>query len=183
MFRDSDILLCRGRGIVPSLIQWGTGSEFSHVAVIASAKLGLIIEAVPEGGVRAIAVENYRTDFALYRVKPGFTFDAAGVAAFLIKTLARKYDFGSAVKLGWEMTLRKLKLLQLFGLKVTGNHEAASRLQEDQDYFCSELCYEAFFVGGGLDIVPQIGDAEVTSPGDIARSPVLEEIKLSKSKG
>ena len=56
MFRDGDILLCKSNGLVPSLIKWGTGSPYSHVAVIASAKLGLIIEAIPAGGVRAISI-------------------------------------------------------------------------------------------------------------------------------
>ncbi len=176
MLQDGDILLCKSQGIIPSLIKWGTDSIYSHVAVIASAKLGLIIEAIPEGGVRAISVQNYKTPFDIYRVRPTFKFNLAGVASYLIKMLARKYDFPSTIKLGWKMALRKLKLVQLFGLKLIGNKKAADGLQEDQDFFCSELCYDAFFVGGGLDIVPQIGDAEVTLPGDIAKSPVVEKI-------
>lgn len=176
MLKDGDILLCQSNGLVPSLIKWGTGSVYSHVAVVASAKLGIIIEAVPQGGVRAIAVVNYKTPYDLYRVKSVHPFHLSGVIAYLIKMLARKYDFLSTVKLGWKMSLRKLKLLQLFGFKLVGHKQAADQLQEDQDYFCSELCYDAFFFGGGLDIVPQIGDGEVTSPGDIAKSPVIEKV-------
>lgn len=176
MFSDGDILLVKSNGLVPSLIKWGTGSVYSHVAVVASAKLGIIIEAVPQGGVRAIAVVNYKTPYDLYRVKSAHPFNLSGVISYLIKMLARKYDFLSTVRLGWKMSVRKLKLLQLFGLKLTGNRKAADELQEDQDYFCSELCYDAFFFGGGLDIVPQIGDGEVTSPGDIAKSPVIEKV-------
>lgn len=174
--QDGDILLCKSEGLIPKLIKWGTGSEYSHVSVIASAHLGLIIEAIPEGGVRAISIENYKTPYDVYRVKPNFTFNSAGVVAYLIKMLARKYDFRSAIKLGWKMGLRKLRLIQLLGLKVVGNQKAANELQKDQDYFCSELCYEAFLIGGGLDIVPQVGDAETTSPGDIADSPIVEKI-------
>jgi len=48
-----------------------------------------------------------------------------------------------------------------------------AHLQKDKDYFCSELVYEAFYRGGGLDIVPDIGEGDITSPGDIARSWVL----------
>lgn len=44
MFKDGDILLCNSNGIVPSLIKWGTESKYSHVAVVASTQLGLIIE-------------------------------------------------------------------------------------------------------------------------------------------
>lgn len=175
IFQDGDILLCKSNGIVPSLIKWGTESKYSHVAVIASAKLGLIVEAIPEGGVRAISVQNYKTPFDLYRVKTGIQFNASGVVSYLIKMLARKYDY--PLRLAWKMALRKFRLLKLLGLKVMKKKKAADRLQEDQDYFCSELVYQAFFTGGGLDIVPQVGDAETTSPGDIAKSPVVSKVE------
>ncbi len=174
MFKDGDILLCKGSGIVPSLIKWGTESVYSHVSVIASAQLGLIIEAIPEGGVRAISVKNYKTPYDIYRVKSNHQFNLIGVISYLIKMLARKYDY--PIKLAAKLIMRKFQLLKLFGLKLFGNKNAADQLQENNDFFCSELCYDAFFVGGGLDIVPQIGDAEVTSPSDIAESPVLERI-------
>ena len=29
--------------------------------------------------------------------------------------------------------------------------------------FCSELCYEAFYLDGGLDIVPDVDEADITS--------------------
>ncbi len=173
MIQDGDILLCRGSGLVPRLIQWGTGSPYSHVALIASAKLELIVEAVPEGGVRAISVKNYKTPYEVYRVKSSYKFNGCEVVSFLIKMLARKYDY--PLKLAVKLAVRQFRLAQLFGLKLFGNKKAADQLQEDQDYFCSELCYQAF-KAGGLDIVPQIGDAETTSPGDIARSPLIEKI-------
>jgi len=28
--------------------------------------------------------------------------------------------------------------------------------------------------GGGLDIVPEVGEADITAPGDIAKSSVIE---------
>ncbi|MBI1977496.1 MAG: hypothetical protein HYS55_01955 [Candidatus Omnitrophica bacterium] len=175
MFQDSDILLCKSNGLIPKLIKWGTESVYSHVAVIASAKLGLIIEAIPEGGVRAISVQNYKTPFDVYRIKSAVQFNTSGVISYLIKMLARKYDY--PLRLAWKMALRKFRLLKLFGLKVMKKKEAADQLQEDQDYFCSELVYQAFFIGGGVDIVPQIGDAETTSPGDIAKSSVVEKVQ------
>ena len=174
MTQDGDILLCKGEGIIPSLIKWGTGSVYSHVAVLASSQLVLVIEAIPQGGVRAISVENYKTPYDIYRVKAGNQFNLTGVISYLIKMLARKYDY--PLRLTMKLALRKLRLIKLFGLKATGNKKAADELQEDQDYFCSELCYDAFFIGGGLDIVPQIDEAETTSPADIAQSPVLEKI-------
>ena len=176
MIQDGDILLCKGRGLISSLIRWGTGSVYSHVALIASANLGLIVEAVPEGGVRAISIQNYKTPYDLYRVKDPNSFKVTEVVACLIRTLAGKYDFKSTLRLGWELVLRRLKLVKLAALKVTQQKEAADTLQKDQDYFCSELCYEAF-KAGGLDIVPQIGDGDTASPGDIAGSPLIEKVQ------
>lgn len=174
-FKDSDILLCKSTGLVPALIRWNTGSPYSHVAVIASAQLHLLIEAIPQGGVRAIHVENLKATYDVYRVKPEFSFDCEEVTAFLIRMLARKYDFLSTIRLGGKLLMRRLKLVQLAALKVMKKKEAADRLQEGQDYFCSELTYSAF-LHAGVDIVPQIGDAETTSPGDIARSPIIEKV-------
>ena len=173
--QDGDILLCKGSSPTARLIKWGTNSEYSHVAVTASAKLGLIIEAIPKGGVRAISIENYKEVYDLYRIKDRSSFDLSEVIAYLIRMLAREYDFKSTLKLGWKLSLRKMGLVQLLLLKATGQKQAADALQEDQDYFCSELCYRAF-KAGGLDIVPQIGDAETTSPGDIARSDLIQKV-------
>ena len=177
MIQDGDILLCQSNGLVPSLIKWGTGSVYSHVAVVASVKLGIIIEAIPEGGVRAIALENYKTPYDVYRVKATYTFNLSGVISYLVRMLAKKYDFRATMALGWKLFVKKLNLIKLFGLKMAGKKESADRLQEDNDYFCSELCYEAFYAGGGLDIVPEVGDAATVSPGDIACSSVIEKIK------
>lgn len=49
----------------------------------------------------------------------------------------------------------------------------ANKWQKDRDYFCSELCYEAFYQGGNIDIVPDLPEADITSPGDIAKSKVV----------
>ncbi len=176
MFKDGDILLCKGHDLISELIKWGTTSKYSHVAIIASADLGLIIEAIPAGGVRAIAVENFNGSYDIYRTRPDHSFNNAGVISYLIKMLARKYDFKSVMRLAWKMFLRRMRLVKLAGLKAVNLKSIADTLQEDQDYFCSELCYKAFFFGGGLDIVPAIGNGETTSPGDIARSSVVEKI-------
>ena len=172
-FQDGDILLCKGDSAISRLIKWETDSIYSHVAVIASANLGLVIEAVPEGGVRAISIENYKTDFDTFRVKDENSFVHTDVVAYLVRTLARHYDY--PVKLGFQMLVRKLKLVQLFGLKMFNQKKEAKALQDDQDYFCSELCWEAF-AADGLDLAPQIGSLDIVSPGDIAASPMLIEV-------
>lgn len=180
--KDGDIFLCKSNDFISRLIMWGTKSQYSHVAIVASADLKLIIEAIPQGGVRAIAVDNFKTLYDIYRVDPKLSFNKLGVTAYLVKMLARKYDVKSAIKLGWKLFLRKLRLLKLLGLKLCKQKEKADALQEGQDYFCSELCYKAFYVGGGLDIVPEIGDGDSTSPGDIARSNRVQKVNSCEVK-
>lgn len=53
---------------------------------------------------------------------------------------------------------------------------SANKWQKERDYFCSELCYEAFSKGGGLEIALKKDKADVTSPGDIAKSQITELI-------
>ena len=177
MLKDGDILLCKSNDFISRLIKWGTSSDYSHVAIVASAELGLIIEAVPAGGVRAIYAGNYKTPYDIYRIKEGYNYNLVGVISYLIKMLTRNYDFFAVIKFGLKMFLRKLKLAELLGLKIIRNKKAADTLQEDNDFFCSELCYRAFNVGGGLDIVPNVASAETTSPGDVAKSGVLVVVR------
>jgi uncharacterized protein YycO len=174
--QDGDILLCKGTDCVSWLIKLGTQSIYSHVAIVASSHLGLIIESIPQGGVRAISIKNYKCPYDIYRVKDAYHYSLSGVVSYLISMLARGYDFRSVAMLAWKLLLRNLRLVKLFGLKLLRRKKAADSLQEDQDYFCSELCYRAFYAGGGLDIVPAVGDAETTSPGDIALSEVVRKV-------
>ena len=136
--QDGDILLCKGSSLTARLIKWGTGSVYSHVAVMASAKLGLIIEAIPKGGVRAISVENYKEVYDLYRIKDRSSFNLSEVIAYLIRMLAREYDFLSTVKLGWGLSLRRMGLAQLLLLKATGQKKAADALQDYESRILTE---------------------------------------------
>ncbi|MDD4202183.1 MAG: YiiX/YebB-like N1pC/P60 family cysteine hydrolase [Candidatus Omnitrophica bacterium] len=174
--KNGDILLCKGYDIVSCLIKRNTGSIYSHVAVIASAELGLVVEAIPTGGVRAISIDNYKTSYDVYRVKEEYVFDVSGVVSYLVRMLARGYDFISVTRLGFKMLRRRSKLAKLLGLKLLHKKSSADTLQEGEDYFCSELCYKAFFFGGKLDIVPEVADGETTSPGDISRSLIVEKV-------
>ena len=90
------------------------------------------------------------------------------MTSYLQQSLGRHYDYAGVLWLG---------VLKFFSdkLKLPFKNKA-NNWQKDHDYFCSELCYEAFHVGGGLDIVPEISEAEITSPADISRSKVLERV-------
>ncbi len=160
-----DILLFKGEDGISKLIQWGTGSEYSHVAICVSPEMNLAIEANTRGGVRAIDIRKIKEPYDIYRVKK--SYNLTDTISYLVNSLNSSYDYFGVLFLGLLKVLAKLKL---------PFKNIANNWQKDRDYFCSELCYEAFFHGGGLDIVPDVPQADITSPGDISKSNIVEYI-------
>jgi len=167
--KQCDILLHKGSGFTSRLIQWGSKSAYSHVAVVVDPKIGLGIESNVghQSGVRAIDLRKLDGDKVdPFRVKSEHSFNRNEIISFLVAHLGAKFDY---VGVTWLGVLKGVSVLTGFKKKPY------NRFQKEKDYFCSELCYSAF-MAGGLDIVPQVGEAEVTSPGDIASSERLEKI-------
>lgn len=164
--KAGDILLFKGEDGISKLIAWGTNSPYSHVAVCVAPEMNLAIEAMAGGGVRARDTRNIKEEYDVYRIKEGHAYDIHKTISYMVDKLNSKYDYIGVFFLGI------LKILAKIGkpLKKTAN-----KWQKDRDYFCSELCYLAFNEGG-LDIVPQIDEAEITAPGDIAKSPVVGKV-------
>ncbi len=158
MLKAGDILLFRGGGLVSKIIQWGTNSPYSHVALCVNIEMNLTIEA--QSRVRANDIRRMK-DYDVFRVKQGYVYDLDDVVSFLVSKLNNKYDYAGVIFLGF------LKLIRF--------KRSANKWQKKNDYFCSELISEGFAVGG-LDIVPKVKD-DVTSPADIARSEVIERVK------
>ena len=161
-----DVLLYKGTGLTSWVIHAGTQSPYSHVAVVVEPKIFLGIESNTghQSGVRAFdlrKLDSHEVD--IFRIKSTFRFDREKVISFLVAHLGSNYDWPGVMWLG---------ALKLFHLKAQSN-----QFQEEKDYFCSELCYEAF-KESGLDIVPEVDEADVTSPADIAQSSVLEKVKI-----
>ena len=165
--KSGDILLFKGEDGISKLIMWGTNSKYSHVAVCLSPEMNLAIEAISGGGVRARDIRLIKQDYDIYRIKGNYSYNLDKTISFLVSKLNKKYDYFGVLFLGL------LKLLAKIGMPK----HISNKWQKDRDYFCSELCYEAFFFGGGLDIVPEVEEADITSPGDIAKSSVLEYIE------
>jgi len=154
-------------------IEWGTNSKYSHVAVCVSPEMALAIEAMVGKGVRAIDTRRIpRETYDIYRVKEHHAYDLNKVISYLVNKLNNRYDLIGVIFLGF------LKICSKIGLPFKN---IANRFQIDKDYFCSELCYEAFHRGGGLDIVPEVPEADVTSPGDISKSSVIEIVNKEVS--
>ena len=174
--KTCDILLYKGTGFVSWLIRWGTNSPYSHVAVVVSPEMNFGIESDigHQSGVRAFDLRKLKAPIIdVFRLKPEFTnqVNRDAVISLLVDRLGAKYDFLGVIALGFLKVLSFLTGFKTFRL--------FSRFQRDRDYFCSEIVYEAFDKGG-LDIVPDVDEAENTSPGDIARSDRLEKV-LSES--
>lgn len=167
-----DILLYKGHDFVSWLIQVGTRSPYNHVAVAVEPALRAGIESNVghQGGVRRIDLACLdERDVDVFRLKPEFRVDRAAVVQFLESRLGAAFDYAGV------MGLAALKVLSFFtGFRALRYYNG---WQKDRDYFCSELCYEAFD-RGGVDIVPQVGQAETVSPADIAASERLEKILL-----
>ncbi len=163
-FLSCDILLYKGTSFVSKLIQWKTQSLYSHVAVVVEADTNLAIESNTgsRSGVRALDLRKLDAKIIdVFRIKAGHPFRKEEVISYLVDSLGSHYDYPGVLFLG--------------ALKALNLKKQANSWQKKKDYFCSELVYEAFS-SAGLDIVPQIGQSDITSPGDISRSPVLEKI-------
>jgi len=166
--KPGDILLFRNEdNMLSRVIAWGTGSRYSHVAVCVSSGMNLAIEAMAGKGIRGIDTRRIRPAYDVYRVKDTHAFDLDKTVSYLVDKLNNRYDYLGVLFLGL------IKLMAKIGIPLK---DTANKWQIDRDYFCSELCYEAFFHGGGLDIVPEVPEADITSPGDIARSSVIEMV-------
>ena len=164
-----DILLYKGDDFMSWFIEAGTTSPYSHVAVVVEPKIFLGIESNVghQAGVRATDLRKIREGKAdVFRVKSEFSYNGAEVVSFLVDKLGAKYDFRGVLWLG---------ALKAASLATFGAYKGYNQFQKDQDYFCSELVYEAF-MKGGLDIVPQVDSADTTSPGDFARSERLVKV-------
>jgi uncharacterized protein YycO len=173
--KAGDILLFKAEDeFLSKIIAWGTNSKYSHVAICVSPEMNLAIEAMTGSGVRGRDIRKITPNsYDIYRIKEEYGYDLNKTISYLVDKLNNKYDYKGVIWLGI------LKLAAKIGKNIK---DKANKWQRDRDYFCSELCYEAFDSGGGLDIVPNVADSAITSPGDIARSPLLEivEIKIIK---
>lgn len=168
--KPGDILLFKAeKDPVSKIIAWGTNSKYSHVAVCVSPLMALVIEAMVWHGIRAIDIRKVDPSrFDVYRIKENHTYDLDKAISYLVGALGSKYDYLGVLWLGI------LKLLAKAGIPLKTK---ANNWQKDRDYFCSELTYEAF-TSAGLDIVPEVAEADITSPGDIAGSEVLRLIEV-----
>ncbi len=166
-FQPLDILLHRGQGFNSWLIQFLTKSSYSHVALVVNPEMNLGIESNTghQAGVRAFDLRKLDMGIvSVYRLKPEYVVDKEKIISYLVDRLGAWYDYFGVIFLGL------LKIISLLTFTVLKPH---NWWQKKKDYFCSELVWEAF-AADQIDLVPQTDASDITSPGDIAQSPVLE---------
>jgi len=171
--RRGDILLFKkGDDLFSNIISWMTNSLYCHVAICISGEMNLGIEA-SLSGVRSIDIKRIKTGYDVYRIREDIAYDVNETIAYLLNKLHKKYDIMGLLFLGI------IKLLVKIGFPLKNY---SNKWQREKDYFCSELCYQAFLEGGGIDIVPHVDGASITSPQDIVESNMLKLINLRRKK-
>ena len=167
MFRDGDVVLFRGRGIMSQLIRLLTTSPYSHVGLVyLFAGRVYSLEAVGNG-VRLIlmseVLRRYHGGIDYYEVPRAQPAQRAGAIAFCFQQLGRLYDRPGLLR---------------FGAAILFGHKPARR--EDQSWFCSELVAAAYRKQG----LPLVAERPTyTSPADLALSPELKLKLVFKREG
>lgn len=171
--QDGDVLLYRGRSLQSRIIQWITGSPYSHagLAVWWNDRL-MVLEAVSRGVLvtpLSANVRAYQGDVEWFtstvEIEEGRRQRLVLLAQ---KELGKEYATWKAILLGLRM---------LFGRTA----ERRDALRRQRKLFCS-LYVAAVYNAIGLDLTKDVSD-EFTSPADIARSPLLRRVAALKREG
>jgi cell wall-associated NlpC family hydrolase len=159
--KTGDVLMFAGRGALSSTIRDLTGSEFSHAGLVArwgdrvmvfeSAARG--VELMPASRV----VCKYDGRVVWYRLKG--TIDPDALINEALNLLRLRYSFWGLVRFAWKIW-------------TGGRKNRRDARGARSALFCSEFVSRVFRKAG-LDLVSNRPD-DLTSPGDIARSPHLE---------
>ncbi len=168
--RDGDVLLYRGRSVPSRIIQWVTGSPYSHagLAVWWNQRL-MVLEAVSKGVIVTPLSSNIRHYFGDVEWFTSTAELSVGERRRLVevaqKELGKEYASWKAVLLGIRL---------LFG----GGIERRDALRRERKLFCS-LYVAAVYNAVGHDLKRGTSD-RFTSPADIARSPLLKQVAALK---
>ena len=158
-FKDGDILLCSGNHWISNIIKSGSNSQFSHVGMIYNWHgTPMLIEAVETDGVRIIPLKQYTSNYensemayngGLYHARYEGLLDSHFAIMFekLLELVNKRFDTDGVAK------------------AISRFYLGFGRADNDDEYFCSELVYEAFET---LDIHFQTTEKGFVYPSHIA---------------
>ena len=161
---DGDVLLYRGRTLASRIIQWVTGSPYSHAGLAAwwNDRL-MVMEAVGKGVVVTTLSANvlsYHGDVEWFTcVEEISQTDRHRMIEFAQLELGKEYARWKAVAFGLRILFQK-------------NRIQRDRLRREQSLFCSHYVAEVYNAVG-RDLKKGVSD-RFMSPADVASSPLLK---------
>jgi hypothetical protein len=170
--RSGDVLMYRGRSLASRLIRLVTGSPYSHAGIAAwwNDRL-MVMEAVGRG----VVVTPLSANVAGYHGSVEWFTSVVEIDAgtrermvrFAQEELGKEYGRWNAIALGLRLLFKK-------------GVEARDTLRRAQRLFCSHYVAQ-IYNAGGVDLQRGVSD-RFMSPGDIARSPVLQRVGALKGR-
>jgi hypothetical protein len=155
----------KGRGLLSLIIQWATGSPYSHAGIAAWWNERLMVLEAKGRGVVATSfsrnIKEYRGDVEWFSCVREISDEGRlNMVIFAQEELGKNYGRLKTIGLG---------LKSLFERDM----EKRDRLKKETKLFCSEYVAQIYnFVG--MDLKKQRSD-RFMKPGDIAESPLLEQ--------
>jgi len=152
LVRDGDIFLCQGRDPFSKLIQWATGSPWSHVAMvfrIDSLDHIMVVESVEKIGVRAVSLSEFLSrDSEGTSPYPGRILLARhnaygdgpecpklrAVARFAFDHLGCRFAANEITKIA----------MRIIAARLMGQRRTPRMLLSDNEFICSEFVAKAF---------------------------------------
>jgi hypothetical protein len=165
-FKDCDILMFKGEGLLSSIIKWKTKSVYSHagLAVWWNDRL-MVLEAVGKGvEARPISytLKHYHGSIDYFRPKEDSGInddDRSKMIVYAQEQLGKEYAKKHLVKFFFKL---------LFNRKLSKKDESGPVSK----FFCSQYV-SAVYQKAGFDLKINLSD-KFTSPEEIASSPLLE---------
>jgi hypothetical protein len=161
--KDGDVLMYRGRNLPSRLIQWATGSRYSHSGLAAwwNGRL-MVLEAVGKGVVvtpLSANVRHYHGDVEWFTCVEAIPeSDRHRMIEFAQQELGKEYARWKAIKLGLRILLQK-------------GEKQRDELRRARQLFCSQYVAEVYN-SVGKDLKKGVSD-RFMSPADVASSPLL----------
>ncbi len=162
--RDGDVLMYRGRNLPSRLIQWATGSRYSHAGLAAwwNGRL-MVLEAVGKGVVvtpLSANVRRYHGDVEWFTCVEDIPEpDRNRMIEFAQQELGKEYARWKAMKFGLRILFQK-------------GEKQRDELRRARQLFCSQYVAEVYN-SVGKDLKRGVSD-RFMSPADVASSPLLK---------
>jgi hypothetical protein len=163
--KNGDVLMFKGRYLHSSIIRWLMGSPYSHagIAVWWNRRL-MVMEAVGRGvGILPLSrkIGSYRGDVEWFCSKKEIPErDRLTMILFAQEELGKSYARWREILFGWKILFRR-------------DLSEKDELRRENKLYCSQYVAQ-IYNSIGLDLKKNRED-RFMSPGDIARSPLLEK--------